>query len=92
MPHSLDINQLGGSEGCPREILKLISSEIAANVYFSIYFYILKIFKEGNKLHERGTLSESLKMGDRAPVPPAPTSIAIGVFWRAVAASLVLSS
>ena len=36
----------GGGE---TTFLKLRSSEIAGNVYFSIHFCIFKIFKEGNQ-------------------------------------------
>ena len=37
----------------PGKILKLSSSEIARNMYFSIYFRIFKVPKEGNQDFEK---------------------------------------
>ena len=54
-----------------REILKLRSSEVAGNVYFSIHFCISKLSRRATKLHEKKcTLSESLKCGGHVPLVP----------------------
>ena len=39
---------------CPREILRLRSSEITQNVYFAIYFASSKHSKRATKLYEMG--------------------------------------
>ena len=66
------VNQLGGSEGmllC--EILKLISSEIARNMYFPAYFCINIVFKEGKPSYmKRGLLLETLKSGGTSSLCP----------------------
>ena len=73
-------NQLGGSEDMLlREILKLRSSEITRNMYFSIHFCISKLSRRATKLHEKKcTLSESLKSGGHVPLVPPPTSYVHG--------------
>ena len=55
----------------PQEILKLRSSEIARNVYFSIHFCILKAFKEGHQVTQRRALCLRLwKVGGICPLCP----------------------
>ena len=39
---------------------ELRSSEITGNVYFSIHFWIFKVFKEGNQITRKGALCPSL--------------------------------
>ena len=43
----------------PPEILKLRSYEIIGSMYFSIYFYILKVFKEGKQATRKEALCPS---------------------------------
>ena len=45
----------------PREILKLRSSEIAENVYFTSCFCIFKAFKEGNQVNEKGHFARAFE-------------------------------
>ena len=53
------------------EILKLESSEIVRNVYFSIYFCILTVFTEGIKLHEKEHFAQDFeKWGGMCPCAP----------------------
>ena len=52
-----DANQLGGSRG---EVLKLRSSEIAGNGYFSIHSCIFEAFKDGNQVTRKGALCPRL--------------------------------
>ena len=61
------------------EILKLISSEIAGNVYFTSYFCNFRVFKEGSQGTQKGALCPRFsKVGARAPCgPPVPTSMFI---------------
>ena len=55
----------------PQEILRVGSSEIAGNVYFSIHFSIFKVFKEGNQATRKGALYLSLwKVGVTCPLCP----------------------
>ena len=50
-----------GSGGMlPREILKLRSSEIAGNVYFSNHFWTFTVFKGGNQIKRKEALCPSL--------------------------------
>ena len=61
----------------PRESLKRQSSEVARHVYFSIYLYIFNVFKKGPKLHKKGALPETLKIGGHVPLSPlVPASMA----------------
>ena len=52
-----NVNQIGEFRGMlPQEILKLRSSEIAGNVYFSIHCCIFSVFKKGNQATWKGVL------------------------------------
>ena len=59
------------------EIVKLLYSEIAGNMYFSIYFAFSKFSRRTSKLHEKGTLPNSLKsgVGTCSLCPLDPTSM-----------------
>ena len=72
LKHFLNVNHLGGSGSMlPWKILKLRSSKIAGNVYFFIYFYTFKVFKEGNQVTWKEALCPSLwKVGVRALCAP----------------------
>ena len=68
----LIVNQPWGSGGMLlRESLKLRSSEITRNVYFSIYFASSKFSKRATKLHRKGHFVRDFeKRGHMPPVPP----------------------
>ena len=61
----------------PREILKLRSSEIAGNVYFTRYFASSESSRKATKLHDKGHFVQDFeKCGGPVPLyPPVPTSM-----------------
>ena len=65
----------------PKEILILRSSEITRNVYFSIYFCILKVFKESNYVTRKGTFAQVCEKWGHVP----PGSYIHGKDWKMIA-------
>ena len=55
-----------------REILKLRSSEVARNMYFSICFASSKFSKRASKLHEKEHFARDLKSGGGGHEPTVP--------------------
>jgi len=55
----------------PQEILILRYSKIARNMYFSTYFCIVKVFKEGNQVERKWHFARDFeKKGACAPCAP----------------------